>query len=359
MMRRFALSLFCAGSLFSAALVAQAPAVPVVVDYVQQKVLQRSLPFSGRVYSKRDANLSLSLAGELVHVVQAGVRVQTGDVLAELDSEPIRLRRKEVLARISRAESNLNYLRKDAERLATLSSSKVASERLRDEADNLRDLAVSDLAALRAQLQQLDDELRRSKLLAQFNGVVSERLLEAGEYLQAGAPILRLVDTQDLEIRFEMPVAQRGRITAGDSIRVSGAGESDSQANVSTVIPVADRNSQTFEVRAKLAKGNPQALIAGQLVAVNLAISSANKQMVVPRDALVLRTEGSYVYRINANNQAERVTVSVGEGEREWVVVSGALKIGERVAVRGVERLEDGQAVIPSKAKASQPRLLR
>jgi multidrug efflux pump subunit AcrA (membrane-fusion protein) len=65
----------------------------------------------------------------------------------------------------------------------------------------------------------------------------------------------------------------------------------------------------------------------------------------VPRDALVLRRDGSYVFRINGEDKAERIKIDIGESSGELVAVQGNLAEGDRVAVRGAENLREGAAV--------------
>ena len=87
-------------------------------------------------------------------------------------------------------------------------------------------------------------------------------------------------------------------------------------------------------------------IIAGQFADAMVSISAKRKSLFVPRDAVVLRTEGNYVFRIDTGNVAKRVSVTLGEGQGSLVSVSGDLNEGDEVAVRGVERLTDGQAVL-------------
>ena len=65
----------------------------------------------------------------------------------------------------------------------------------------------------------------------------------------------------------------------------------------------------------------------------------------MPRDALVLRQSGQFVYRINAENIAERISVDIGDSQGELIAVSGALHEGDSVAIRGMESLSDGAPV--------------
>ncbi len=62
-------------------------------------------------------------------------------------------------------------------------------------------------------------------------------------------------------------------------------------------------------------------------------------------DALILRQDGSYVFRINDENKAERIAVDIGDSAGDLIGVTGALTQGDRVAVRGAENLREGVEV--------------
>ena len=77
--------------------------------------------------------------------------------------------------------------------------------------------------------------------------------------------------------------------------------------------------------------------------------------MAVPRDALVLRHNGSFVFRINEDNAAEQVAVVLGDSSGDMVAVEGALREGDRVAIRGAENLTDGAATKIMLSRAETP----
>lgn len=324
--------------------------VQVKVDQVREAPVVRSLPLSGRVFSRNDASMSLTLSGDLVWVLEPGTEVKVGDVIAQLDQKPILLRKSELEHQVERERVNSTYLDKELKRLHRLKKDNNASERLVDEGASARDLSQLELKSLQARIEQLDDELRRSQLVAPFAGVIAQRSKRGGEYVQAGDVIARLVDTATLELRVQVPVIYLGRVATGNTVsfnpqsrRLSGENTAEDEARVRTVIPAANPSSQTFEIRADI--DSSSRVIAGQLVDVSIPMSSAQATVQIPRDAIVLRAEGNYVFRISSANVAEQVPVEVGEGTREWVSVNSGLNKGEWVAVRGVERLQDGQKV--------------
>ncbi|MEM7018137.1 MAG: efflux RND transporter periplasmic adaptor subunit [Pseudomonadota bacterium] len=329
------------------------PPAPVIVERVKHKQVQRLLNLSGRVYSKHDVELGFAVSGEITSTLEPGTQVAKGELIAELDNRHIKLRRQELAAQAERTNINVDYLRKEAERLERLQETNATAQRLVDEAMNNYRMAQSDARIIQTRIQQVDDELRRSRLVAGFDGVIAERFLEQGEYANPGSPVVRLVDIESLEMRFQVPVKYYARLKANDSLTFALQNEYSSQVTVTHLIPAVNKNSQTFEVRANLNSEAHNHAMTGQLVDVSLTLALPDSELMVPRDALVLRADGSYVYRINQEDRAERVNVTIGEGESDWVVVTGDLKQGDQVAIRGVERLQDGQKIIRSSAARS------
>ncbi|WP_075999542.1 efflux RND transporter periplasmic adaptor subunit [Pseudohalioglobus lutimaris] len=338
---------------FTSAALAQQSPVPVLVEQVREQAVERSLPLNGRVHSRHDASLSLTLSGQLEWVLEPGTLVRKGEVIGQLDQQPILLRKAELSHLAQREQVNGAYLDKELVRLKRLMEANNASERLVDESESQRDISRLELRSLQARIAQLDDELRRSRLVAPFSGVIAQRLKRGGEYVNPGEPIARLVDLEQLELRFQVPVSYLGRLQVNQQVAFAAQGGQllgetppTQQSTVRTIIPAADSNSQTFEVRADIDSSGSGTVIAGQLVNVSLQISSGKATVQIPRDAIVLRSEGNYVFRIDEKDKAHRVPVEVGEGSTAWVSVRGKLSRGDWVAVRGLERLQDGQTVM-------------
>ena len=353
----FALLLASCLSAQSALVFAQEDPIPVEVMQVREQPLERLLSLSGRVLSRNDASMSVTLSGELEWVLEPGTLVSAGDVIGRLDQKPISLRKAELEHLAQRERINGNYLDKELIRLKRLRKDNNASEHLVDEGESRRDISASVLNSLESRIAQIDDELRRSQLVAPFSGVIAQRFKRGGEYAQPGDVILRLVDMSSLELRFQMPVAYLGRISTGDVIAFSSqsgnrspSSESNPEqisAKVRSVILAANQNSQTFEVLADFGNSATAPVIAGQLVSVAVSLAASTATLQIPRDAIVLRKQGSHVFLISESNTAQQVNVEVGEGSGQWITVEGNLQAGDRIAIRGIERLRDGQRVRP------------
>ena len=108
------------------------------------------------------------------------------------------------------------------------------------------------------------------------------------------------------------------------------------------IVPVGDIASRMIEVRLALPAG---AGLVGDAAKVFIPSAQPRNVLAVPRDALVLREENTYVFKVNKKGQAQRVAVETGSEEGALVEVKGLILPGERIIVRGAERLETGQKV--------------
>ena len=206
-----------------------------------------------------------------------------------------------------------------------------------------RDLAGSDLRIAEIAIRETDSQLSRCVVGAPFSGVVTQRLRNAGEDVERSAMLAAMTDTRNLEVRASVPIRYLPRIRTGSTAEVRMS-ELRLQASISRVVPAANSQSQTFEVRLELPSEAQQLVAAGQLVSTSLPLAP-NLAMTVPRDSVVLREDGAFVMRINDSATAERVAVEVREASGDQVAVRGALQTGDRIAVRGAEALDDGERV--------------
>ena len=170
---------------------------------------------------------------------------------------------------------------------------------------------------------------------------MTERFIQRGEYLQTGASTVRLVNTSDIEARATAALSLASNVHPGQIVTVRDHGIENS-GRVRTVVPVGDDRSRQFEVRVSL--GRPEWLV-GTPVEVSLPSAAVRTAVTVPRDALVIRQNHSYVLRVTRANTVEELDVTPGAGIADVVEVRGPLAAGDRLVIRGGERLAAGQAV--------------
>ena len=84
----------------------------------------------------------------------------------------------------------------------------------------------------------------------------------------------------------------------------------------------------------------------GSAVEVSLPRSAAKRVVAVDRDALIFRADRISVFVIGDDNVAKQVDVETGAADGDLIEVTGAVKAGDRIVIRGGERLRDGQKVV-------------
>lgn len=312
---------------------------PVQVAHAQVRELAPVVRAAGLVRSRASADLAAAVSGRLQWVAEAGTPVAAGAVVARLDTRELSLARAEQAARVKRAGVNLTSLSRELERLRA--SGNAVSRFTVDQAQSNRDLAAADLEVARSLLAQTDDQLARSKLTAPFAGVVSDRVRRTGEEVTRGEIVVRLVNPDELEIRLFVPLRYVRAIRPGDEVTVTTERRSFTAA-VSSIVPAGDPRSQSFEVLVKAPRVDGL-LAAGNTVDVELPLGEPQQRLAVPRDALIIRADGLYVYRVGSEQRAERITVEAGVADGEWIAVSGGLAHGDPVVVRGGETLRGGE----------------
>jgi len=322
----------------------QPPASVVQVAYVAKTEVAPTVAVPGTIYSRNDVQVTAGVAGQLTMVAEPGTYVAKGDPVATLDRRPLLLQRAEQEALLERAEINIRQLNSQLRRQRELQGSNLVSEFELEQTEANRDLAISDANITKVRIRQIDDQIRRAVVRAPFEGVVISRLHRAGEDVARGEILAQMTDILNMEVRAFVPLKHLPRTVAGDAIEIF-ASETRHTGTIRSLVPTGDVRSQTFEARIDLPANAAENWTVGQLVSVAVPIRARASTIAVPRDALVLRHDGSFVFRISQENIAERIAVEIGDSAGDLVAVTGPINAGDRVTVRGAENLRDGSDV--------------
>ena len=316
----------------------------VSVVQVENRALSPKIMVIGSVHSRSNSELTAGIDGKLEWVQEAGTHVIAGEVVARLEKTRLSLQREQQQAQIEYERVGLTRLDRELQRLEKLITSKNASETELDKARSDRDLARANLKLEQIKLKMIMDDLRRTEVRAPFSGIITERKHQAGEDISRSVSIVSITDPDNLEIRLHAPLKHSRRVKIGDELNVYH-NEGEFHATIRSLIPVSDIRSQTFEARIDLPIEMQDAFSVGELVSLALPIAPKQLTTLVPRDAIILRSTGAYVFKINADNKAVKIPVELGDGEGEWIAVKGELSASDTVVIRGAETLQDGQLV--------------
>jgi RND family efflux transporter MFP subunit len=319
---------------------ADAPPVPVVVTTAQAESFAPSLSATGTVVSRSDARVAGEVAGRLAWIAEPGVALRRGDALARIGDERLLLTLRDNEAALKRLEAQHKLLSLQRARLQTLGQNVVSQNQI-DEAESRERMAEQDVEQARVARDRAELDLDRATVRAPFAGIVAERLQQVGEYVAGGAPLARLVNDRDLEVVARAPLGSADTVRPGHTATLIDATHRG-VGKVRAVIPVGDERSRMVELRIAIDKAGWR---VGAPVQVQIASRVEKPVVTVPRDAVIQRQGASFVMRVKPDNTAERVAVNIGPGHDNRVQIDGKLKVGDRVIVRGGERLEPGQSV--------------
>ncbi len=317
------------------------PPARVEVAAAELREMAPVVEVPGTVVSKNDSRVAAEVQGILVWLAEVGDEVAAGDAIARVDPRLLQIAAKRARANVASLKADHDYRERQLARTEELAAKNSASATLLDEARALRDQAVHQLADARAQLERAEGDLKRTSIRAAFAGHVTERLASVGEFIDVGEDVIRLVDTKRIEIALPAPLALTPFVEAGQMIRVRNDGV-EREHPVRTVVPVGDAVSRMVEVRLSADGGD---WFVGSPVQVSLPSAATQTLVAVPRDALVERSGMSYVYKVMDDGTAKQVVADIRMIVGLWVGITEGIEVGDKVIVRGAERLMDGQTL--------------
>lgn len=305
---------------------------PVVsaVDVKSERVSERVAAVgSGR--ARQQVTLTTRVAGVIAEVsFEGGAKVEAGQALVKLNSEPEAIAVETAAAQRSQAADAV-------ERYRQLNEAAV-SRVTKAEADTA--LKVADAALRRAR-----EDLDRMTIKAPFAGIMGLTNLQAGDYLAVGNPVATIDDRSTILIEFTVPESAAPSMKIGMPMRATLASRPGEVHNgkLQAVGTRIDPVTRTLTVRGEIP--NPDlSLIPGSTFSVSVQLEG-NEAPVVPGLAIQWDRAGAYVWRLKDDGTVERVDAAIIARDGDRVFIDAALKVGEKVVNEGGGLLRAGQNV--------------
>ena len=317
------------------------PPTPVVTDFAELKMLAPSVEVPGTVVSRFDSRLASELNAKLIWIAEVGTDVDNGDTVARLEDFTFKIREMEAQSGVDREQARITFLQSELERLAKLSEKNLSAKSQLDRTVSDLAIAKADHTIAQAQLGYAQIAMHVTQIRAPFDGVVTERLRNIGERLNIADEVIRLVDPNSLEVVARAPLNTVNFIRKDDVLQLSNDFRSGDAA-IRTIVPFGNPQSHMFEVRLDV---RSDVWTVGESLRLSMPTAEAKEVLAVPRDALIIRREGTSVFKVLADATVQRVNVIVGLGAGRDIEVFGDLAAGDEIVVRGSERLDDGMTV--------------
>lgn len=306
------------------------------------------------VISPRATPVERLLDGAVEAVNQGTVAAQTSGRVTEIlydvnDFVPagaviMRLRATEQQAGLKQAEAALQEARaRELEaqtrykRIAAMYERQVVAKATFDEATAARDSAVARLGSARAALDTAKEGVSYTEIRAPYAGVVTKRLVEPGESVHPGTPLMSGLSLQYLRVSVDVP---QSSIDAVRRIKRAAVYIDGRRIEVSklTVFPEAAKPSNTFRARLELPE-NAADLYPGMFVKVGFITGEAQR-LLVPLSSVVERGEVTAVYVVNDDGRTSLRQLRLGHRFENEVEVLAGLSEGERIALEPVAAMK-------------------
>lgn len=279
-----------------------------------------------------DATVIAKVGGEVRQIlVEEGDQVISGEILARLDGDRLRLEKEQ-------AGANLRKLQRDYQRNVDLKDRGLISagdfEKIQYEMEALQ--ATFDLAAL---------ELGYTEIRAPIDGVISERFIKVGNMIDVNAPTFHVTSLEPLICYLHVPEREYRRIDPGQeaSIFVDALAGEKFSALVSRVSPVVDPATGTFKISIEVSDPTRR-LKPGMFGRINIVYDVHEDAMQIPRSAIVEEAGKSAIYVV-ADNVAERRIIRTGYAQGGQVEVLDGLGETEVFVIVGQTSLKNGSKV--------------
>ncbi|MCW5591267.1 MAG: efflux RND transporter periplasmic adaptor subunit [Burkholderiales bacterium] len=313
-------------------------AAPLSTATVELREVDLTTSAEAVVEAVRQSTVSAQVSGRIVDIrFDVGDRVEKGAVILRIDERAASQAVAASEAQVREAEANLVNARASYERARQLLAQKFVSQAAVDKAEADFKAAESRMKATLAGAGAAATEKSFTTIVAPYSGVVSARHVQLGEMAAPGKPLFTGFDPTGLRVVATVPSAQVPAIQSGAKARIEvpSLGRWVEVKSI-TVVPSADPRTHTTQVRLDL-PADAKGLLPGVFARAYFVTGRAPRLM-VPREAVLRRSEVTAVYVVDAQGRAllRQVRLGTASDEKSVEVLAG-LKAGERVALEPVK----------------------
>jgi len=308
------------------------PAVEIVT--LSPESFRQRAALLGELRSVESVVMKPELAGVIETIgFTEGEAVAKGAVLFQLRDD-------EQVARLDEAAAQRALAEDEFERTRRLASRNVAAE-IQLERDR------AELAVARAREERYRAEFERTRIRAPFDGRVGARMVSPGARVTPEDALVRIDAVDPMELVFTIPEAALplARVGADFELEVASYPGRRFPGTISFVAPTVDSANRRILIKGRV-PNTQHALLPGMFATVEAELGE-REAFLVPEEAIVTDPQGFFVWRVGADDGAERVPVEVGGRDGARVEIKAELQPGDRIVTAGTHKVRAGEKVTP------------
>lgn len=328
--------------------VAQESVRPVKAIVVGEADRVRTLTYSGVVRPRIESAVGFRVAGKIVERrVNAGDRVEPGQVIARLDDTDLKLAESSARAALAAARTRRDVAIENFARARALLPKAFVAKATYDARKNEMDAAIGAFDAAEAQLRQAINAVGYATLRADKAGIVTAVRAEPGQVVSPGAPVIVLAEAGETEIAIVVPEQDVTRLAAGMPLEIAlWAGPRLAlEGRIRELSAQADPDTRTYAVRATVHAPPPEMRL-GMTATVSIKVEDARAAVIVPLTAVTEAGGETAVFVVEPGTRIVRKRpVTLAAAAPEGIRLAGGVRPGEIVVTAGVQFLSDGMKV--------------
>jgi len=307
-------------------------AIPVEVVALGEGQIEAILRFSATLEAERDVEVVSEATRRIVEL-----RVEEGDPVAK-GALLVRLQDEEQRSALAKARSELDQRQRDFDRQRSLFEQKLISEQVFIDAEHQHDQA-------QLTFQDANRELAYTEVRAPIGGVLTERLVNLGDFVSVTQPLFRIVDFDSIVARIYVPEQELPRLRRGQPARITADALAGGEfaGGVDRIAPVVDPGTGTIKVTVAIPR--QEGLRPGMYVQVELVTAVHERAIQVPKKALVYDNDQIFLFRLAEDRTVERIPVVAVLEDSEYVEPAEGLAPGDEIVVAGQSGLKHGSIV--------------
>ena len=294
--------------------------------------------FVGTVNFDKKSKIASETSGVVKKIsFEVGQKVKKDEVLIQIDSDILDAQIKASQSAVNMYEVQLKNTKKNYDRFSALIEKKSISQKVFDDSKVEYDVASENLISAKAKLNELSIQKSKKIIKAPYSGVIVEKNININEWLDTGSQIATIVNTQELEVIFNLPISFIGGLKNGDEYDINISDEII-KAKLYAAIPSGDKLTRTFPVRFK-ADAKDKFIFDGASAKINFAKESKSVVLVINRDAVIKRFNMDVVFTV-VNDKAVMIPVKVITyfGLNAAIMADGLVE-GMPIVTKGNERV--------------------
>jgi multidrug efflux system membrane fusion protein len=342
-----------------------APTAPTVdvATVVEQRITEWD-EFTGRLQAPETVALMPRVSGYLdkVHFTE-GALVKAGELLFQIDDRALTADVNRLKAELQSAISQQKLAESDYQRAEQLRSQKAIAEEVLDARRARKDQSASQVAAVQAALSKAELDLSHTQVRAPISGRVSNALITAGNYVQAGqSQLTSIVSTDRMYAYFDadeqtylkyvqLAAAGKRADSRSEASPVLMALSSDQNYRFSGTLDFLDNsiNPHTGTIRARAVFNNDDnSLIPGLFTKIKLVGSAPYNGILIDDKAVGTDLNNKFVLVVDDKQQLQYRPVTLGEKVGGLRIVTSGLKASETIVVNGLQRVRPTMQVTPN-----------